>query len=210
VLQCRNAPVRVDASCCCSVLQRFAVCCSLLQCRSAPVRRTPVVVTVRCCVLQCVAVCCSALRCRNAPVCADACPADTTKHLCSLSDSTVFFCLFVHFHLIIVIRRNFFVPFRYQRPKGKSAGPALKYFNMIRRVGRCCSELQSFAECCSVLRCVALFCAVLQSAAACCSELHSVAECYIVGQCLEMSRNLSHCAAVVCILLQSTVCADIF
>jgi len=41
----------------------------------------------------------------------------------------------VHFHKIILIGWNLFVPFRYQLSKGKSVGLALNYFDMIHRVG---------------------------------------------------------------------------
>jgi len=187
----------------CSVLQCVVVCCSVAAHRYA---RAPVVVAVRCCVLQCVEVCCSALRCRNAPVYADASPTDTIKDLWSLPDCTVFFCQHgrvVDFHLINVIRRNFLVPFRYQRPKGKSAGQALKYSYMIRRVGRYCSRLQSVAAFCSVLHCFAQCCRVLQRVAVCCSVLQCVAVCFSVLQCVAVCCSVLQCVAVSCTVLQS-------
>ena len=42
----------------------------------------------------------------------------------------------VYFRLTKVVRRKWFIPVRYQLPKGKSVGLALKYFYMIHRVGR--------------------------------------------------------------------------
>jgi len=47
----------------CSVLQRVAVCYSVLQCDKARLLQDYVLVAECCSVLRCVAVCCSVLRC---------------------------------------------------------------------------------------------------------------------------------------------------
>ena len=42
-----------------------------------------------------------------------------------------------HFHLTKMVGRKYFIPVRYQCPKGTLAGLVFEYFYMIHRVGRC-------------------------------------------------------------------------
>jgi len=50
---------------------------------------------------------------------------------------------FFNFHLTTLVRWKWFVPQLYHFRRGISGGPALQYFHMIHRVGRCVSHLFS-------------------------------------------------------------------
>jgi len=152
--------------CCCSVLQSFAVWCSVLQ-YAAVSGSVSECVLVWCCdsprrrrlasgpcssgvLLQGVAVCCSALQ------------IDAVRLQSVAECRGVLLCVVVCYSVLLRLCSTLMCG---SRPSLFRCGGAV-----------CCSVLQYVVVCCRVLQCVAVCCSVLQRVAVCCSLLQCAVE----------------------------------
>jgi len=163
---------------CCSVLQRVAACCGVLQSLDSFIRVIWLILTgdttykedlqyaERCSVLQCVAVCCSVLQCVAA--------CCTMTHSYVWHDLQKWHTLRRVSHGVAVCCRVLqcvAVCCRLIRIFNNTCTRDQHYAPGVDSHRLCCSVLQCVAVCCSVLQCIAMCCSVLQCFAVFCSVL---------------------------------------
>jgi len=203
-----------DNSSYCSVLQRVAACCSVLQCALTYCRqeqRQLVRIAVCCSVLQCVAVCYSVLQ--RVAVCTDTLQtrAKTTRPCCS-ELQCVAVCCSVDLHIADKSKdnsSNSVIHYsRHHRTRTTHSKPPhpiprdsqhAQYHPSNRSCAVCCSVLQSVVVCCSELQCVAVYRSYSQHAqyhpsnrfcVVCCSVMQCVVACCGVLGCVAVSCSV--------------------
>ena len=179
---------------CCSMLQRVAVCCGVLQCVTldATTETSLWRCSVCCSMLQCVAACCGVLWCVAVIYRVLQCVAVC----CSVLQLVTAYCSELQRVAVFEVRC----------PKPDEPTEAVSVLqhvagccSVLQGVAGCCRVLQRVAACCSVLQCVTLdatnktsirrrlvCCSVLQCVAVCCSLLQCVAAYYL--RCYERDK----------------------
>jgi len=161
---------------CCSLLQCFAVCCSVLHWHWGVEYQTDILGTAGQDGLQCVAACCSTLQC--VAVCSRMYMTGALQHSathCNTYRYQIFhtrYAMGIHGYILmysIVSRRSF----------------DMVYFNVLQRVAACCSVIQRVAAC-RRFRCILSCPADLSAwyASVCCSGLQWVAVGCSALQCV--------------------------